>query len=52
MKQSKYILIAVVILFVLWFAGVILHEQYEYYCGCPDKPGGYSWSHPCYAGGE
>jgi hypothetical protein len=52
MKQTKYFLIAFVILFVLWFAGVILHEQYEYYCGCPDKPGGYSWSHPCYEGGE
>ena len=52
MKRAKFFLFAVVILFVLYFIISILYSEYEYQCGCPDKPGGYNWAHPCYDGGE
>ena len=52
MKRAKSFLLGFVIFFVLYFIITILYQQYEYQCGCPDKPGGYHWAHPCYPGGE
>jgi hypothetical protein len=48
MKKLILIIIALLILFI----ADILYREYEYNCGCPDKPGGYDWAHPCYDGGE